>query len=743
MNLSKIASIVVSAAATTGMILVGLRAVASLDSGYLQSTRRTLSSAATNMQQALRQPAEGLLAAAQRVPVGIDNDLRSLNNAYGTIRSGAEPNTFQKSRIQSLEGRLKTIVEANTKDFKDAGIEYAVLSDKGIVIFSASTSLPKGKSLNAVLAPQKEAVDSEEAASPPDLFTRLTTRGSQRGILSDSGGLRYFAVTPIFLRSRFSGAVVVQRRLSTLPALSEGVRAIVMAADGQVLLGDKDVEVPTTELHAPFVAVPRDPEALIAGAVSMGFSGLFMKNQAGVWAQRFELPALQAGYGFVLYDNSPDFARLRGIQLLLIILGGFVMLVQLVAMAFGTGRGLAPSISAISDFLGQLQQGRAEKHRLIEAELPHELHRLARAINKLIEQAGSKAGDVTALTTAPSMDEVLDAQGMMPDAFSDEVMPPTDAPPDFSGLDGVPAASPGESNAIEDSFPEFSQDAAPQSDLDNAPTQVMMIGESTDGYGDALSEVVAEMPATTSPAPGVDISDGGFAAIDNLTDEHRGPPVAPPAPPLDAFADDKDLEGVEFSSSSADPAATAIMRVSPDLLEQMRTTDESDATAADPFGATETDFAQPPVFNAAFAEGADPAATAVMKITPDFLDQLRERGDAALNDLPPPPPIRPAQAPEPAPAPEHLPATEVSDASILSLDPEPVVNPQTAHFTQVYGEFISTRRQCGESDKLAFDKFSARLEKSRLAVMQKTGCADVRFQVYVKNGKAALKATPA
>ena len=45
--------------------------------------------------------------------------------------------------------------------------------------------------------------------------------------------------------------------------------------------------------------------------------------------------------------------------------------------------------------------------------------------------------------------------------------------------------------------------------------------------------------------------------------------------------------------------------------------------------------------------------------------------------------------------------------------------------------------------ELSFDKFAQRLEQSKKAVMQKHKCTDVRFEVYIKKGKAALKAMPA
>jgi hypothetical protein len=65
------------------------------------------------------------------------------------------------------------------------------------------------------------------------------------------------------------------------------------------------------------------------------------------------------------------------------------------------------------------------------------------------------------------------------------------------------------------------------------------------------------------------------------------------------------------------------------------------------------------------------------------------------------------------------------------------------HFQDVYREFCLTRERCGEpADNLTFEKFAAKLRKNKEALVQKYACKSVRFQVYVKEGKAALKATP-
>jgi hypothetical protein len=68
---------------------------------------------------------------------------------------------------------------------------------------------------------------------------------------------------------------------------------------------------------------------------------------------------------------------------------------------------------------------------------------------------------------------------------------------------------------------------------------------------------------------------------------------------------------------------------------------------------------------------------------------------------------------------------------------------EEAHWQQVFQDFLRTRASCGESTEgLAYEKFRVKLEGNKAQLVQKYGCKTVRFQVYVKDGKAALKATP-
>lgn len=61
----------------------------------------------------------------------------------------------------------------------------------------------------------------------------------------------------------------------------------------------------------------------------------------------------------------------------------------------------------------------------------------------------------------------------------------------------------------------------------------------------------------------------------------------------------------------------------------------------------------------------------------------------------------------------------------------------------VYEEFLRARVTHGETvEGVTWDRFSAKLRRNRDLLAEKYACRTVRFQVYVKDGKAALKATP-
>jgi hypothetical protein len=88
------------------------------------------------------------------------------------------------------------------------------------------------------------------------------------------------------------------------------------------------------------------------------------------------------------------------------------------------------------------------------------------------------------------------------------------------------------------------------------------------------------------------------------------------------------------------------------------------------------------------------------------------------------------------------------DADILGDDDEaPTIADDSAqpqnYFEQVYEEFIALKKTCGEpTENLTFERCANKLRQNEDALIAKHACKSVKFQVYEKDGKAALKASP-
>jgi hypothetical protein len=70
------------------------------------------------------------------------------------------------------------------------------------------------------------------------------------------------------------------------------------------------------------------------------------------------------------------------------------------------------------------------------------------------------------------------------------------------------------------------------------------------------------------------------------------------------------------------------------------------------------------------------------------------------------------------------------------------VDPDEAHFQETFQKFLDLRAELGEpADKVSYDKFAAKLRKNRDDLMARSGGRAIRFAVYAKDGKAAIKAS--
>jgi hypothetical protein len=128
------------------------------------------------------------------------------------------------------------------------------------------------------------------------------------------------------------------------------------------------------------------------------------------------------------------------------------------------------------------------------------------------------------------------------------------------------------------------------------------------------------------------------------------------------------------------------------------------------------------------------------------------------NPLAMPPPLPMGGRPPPLPSPAERPRDPFEDQTAVAspseallraardssqVSPHPAEEGLETEFRQVYRDFIETKQACGESiDGITYDKFSGKLKSNRQQLISRYACKTVKFQVYVKDGKAALKATP-
>ena len=92
------------------------------------------------------------------------------------------------------------------------------------------------------------------------------------------------------------------------------------------------------------------------------------------------------------------------------------------------------------------------------------------------------------------------------------------------------------------------------------------------------------------------------------------------------------------------------------------------------------------------------------------------------------PPPEPEAKPTPKPAGPAKPADEGED-------------PDEAHFRDTFEKFMALRAETGESAALSYDKFAAKLRQNREQLLSRGTARTVRFTVYKKDGRAAIKAS--
>ncbi|PRQ07075.1 hypothetical protein ENSA7_32140 [Enhygromyxa salina] len=137
-----------------------------------------------------------------------------------------------------------------------------------------------------------------------------------------------------------------------------------------------------------------------------------------------------------------------------------------------------------------------------------------------------------------------------------------------------------------------------------------------------------------------------------------------------------------------------------------------------------------------------PAPSRTVHHEPDAIDLP---GASAPPLAPPAPPPKQA-APAPAFSDEVDPpalALDGDSVSFAGLDVEGDgdSDDRESYYRRIYDEFVETKGACGEPvEGFTYEKFAKKLRKQSETLMSRAEVTDVQFSVYVKDGKAALRA---
>lgn len=588
------------------------------------------------------------------------NELRIFDSELSMLATTRSPSERLKKMVADQTTVVSQRLDAARAAAAKNAVMLALLDDQGRVQVSDNAALPVGARYSALVPPppvRVEATDDDDldepapAPAPPpspvlvaDAFNDVLRAAYDSKevfvVRHTTGAIVHVAGAPIIAKDKVVGVVVLERALPTAVAIPH-VETVTLIDDevksGKLPQGfDLKVSGPQVLPRRVSVALPVLGEAHV--------QPLFVDPASiGVWAQRFEIPALPGMSGVAYADMSAAFADVARIQVHIAAFAAALLVVFGVILVV-TGMPIMRGLARMSDRISVAQQ-KGEQLRLQERDYPDALSRLVRLVNKELEK-----GATSKLQTGRNtkIEEVIPKKSV--------TLVDVDAL-DFG--DVAPASSQASGTTV---APDVK--AAPQAGA--GPFQT---GTGTGQFKAPTGQfkvptgqlrVPSAQQLATPPAvgPGVasmqlDTPSGGF-----------GQPMPSP-----------------FTSQ---PASATL------------TPQPGDARAAKMLTSLED------------------LSNSLMNETLANQKRLAE-----LNQPPP----RPATPPAPRPA---APA-----------------DPRAAQYRETYDRFVATRKQCGEPlDDLNFNAFAQRLIETREQLMKQQGARDVKFDVYVKNGKAALRVTP-
>ena len=646
----------------------------------------------------------------------------------GYLRSLPASGTSQRS--DAAKGKVDNqIIEFRNDYAMVSGV--ALLSRDGVVQIAHSDFYSQGQKL--------EFKDNN--------FLLEALEEARVGLVSTERGLRFVGAAPLWDEGDDSiGVVLVERFMPALPELPESLTPLVYGGGkvevGQAPTGVSFPKSPPGNLPARIGA--GDARAIIAGLGRIAVEPLLVdRDSIGITAVSFPIPGQDRGLvGYVLYDSSNFFAELGGAQLSLIFVCIFVWLVHLLLIWRGSSD-LTDFIEELNDYISCVLQGADVLERPDDREAPAELERLTTLVNRLAERpagnatavssAQDEAPDYNAILSTPESGGQVDFTSLELDGLLSgrtiQLESLAFAPVEVRGDVGMRPVSKASASVAE-----FEAQVGSLAARDGSITRPFSTVAEQEGLAsfdedrsyDTISGFLEQVPEISAQDSAADSLSGDPFLNDADWADLKLEPLPDDDEFLNTDSSDALVTHAGPESMPADSGATSVMRVTPQLMERMRARDPelgSPEPAEDAGGFEDSieKTTQMPAISDGLGTGTDLAANKTLIV--QSLDGLMTGTGTETNPAIVPPPMGPAvdiQAPPPPPA---------------EASPEDT-------FRRVYDEFVAMRAQCGEAGAIPYEKFRARLEKSRATVLEKHQCIDVNFKVYEKNGRAALKATP-
>ncbi len=523
------------------------------------------------------------------------------------------------------------------------------------------------------------------------VYDPKNVKGLEKGLAGKSAfiwlreGPRLIARNVMPFNDRYgqlAGLLMVEQALSLDNSLLSGFEYVIV--DGDIMVAGVKPGLfqpnPKSAPNVMQVIAPGNADAYILGLGRVPFQPLLVDLESiGVVGVEVSLPDLDSNFRAWVYDDiSVAFAQLGGAQYTFLILLIFVAGLSIAAIVNTDVSDPSVGLGDLHDFASELEH--ADESPKIPGSLRGQvkLREIAEALVKLKEE-----------TNASGRTLASDHGDNSPSYVSAFPNPKDRQKVDFAALDvdGFLGATRISADSLaftplEGVASQPSPAQSPRTGTVTTPLQAQP--QSFDTITGFVADIDRAQGAKNATS-GID--SGGWDLLES-------PEMTTPDVPKD---------GAQFAiSESPDHSSTSIMEVDPALMKDLQAKDPELVSAAPP----------------PMPSDAEPAPTMVFASIDDMI------GTASSQNL---------EAP-PVSAPPIVVSSGVTTSERL--------NTLEGDYRRTYEDFVALRQQCGENGAVRWEKFRQRLEESRRKVIEKHRCRDVSFQVYVKNGKAALKASP-